>query len=118
MAGSKARQGLGGRLVGGLLMAFIPAVFGLVRLLGPDWSAALGGWVARGIGPLLPAHRTALANLRLKSGRQRRKISLQTTHLYRSCKSFINVFLITSKENILAYRGISYVRFLRHIGNA
>ena len=38
--------------------------FALIRALGPDRAAALGAWVTRGIGPLLPQHRIGLANIR------------------------------------------------------
>lgn len=38
--------------------------FALVRALGPDRAAALGAFVARGLGPLLPQQRIALANVR------------------------------------------------------
>lgn len=38
--------------------------FGLARALGPERSSAFGGWLARSFGPLLPAHRTAVANAR------------------------------------------------------
>jgi KDO2-lipid IV(A) lauroyltransferase len=46
------------------LAALIRAGFGLVRALGPDRSAALGAAVARGLGPLFPAHRIARDNIR------------------------------------------------------
>ena len=40
------------------------SVFALARRLGPDRSSDVGGALARRLGPLLPAHRTALANIR------------------------------------------------------
>jgi KDO2-lipid IV(A) lauroyltransferase len=46
------------------LAALIRGLFGLVRALGPDRSAALGAAIARGLGPLFPAHRIALENIR------------------------------------------------------
>lgn len=46
------------------MLALVRGVFALARALGPRRSSALGGAIARGLGPLLPAHRTALANLR------------------------------------------------------
>ena len=46
------------------MLALVRGVFALSRGLGPDRSSDLGGGLARRIGPLLPAHRTALANLR------------------------------------------------------
>lgn len=45
-------------------MGLVAAVFALARALGPDRASAFGGWLARTIGPLLPAHRTGLANIR------------------------------------------------------
>jgi Kdo2-lipid IVA lauroyltransferase/acyltransferase len=39
-------------------------VFGLARRLGPDRAADAGAALARRVGRLLPAHRTALANIR------------------------------------------------------
>jgi KDO2-lipid IV(A) lauroyltransferase len=44
--------------------ALVRGLFALLRALGPDRAAALGGAVARAIGPLLPVHRTALDNIR------------------------------------------------------
>jgi len=38
--------------------------FGFARRLGPERSSELGGWLARSVGPLLPAHRTGMANAR------------------------------------------------------
>ena len=52
------------RLAGYAMIPVIRAVFALARLLGPERAAALGAALLRGIGPFLPAHRTALANLR------------------------------------------------------
>ena len=42
----------------------VRGVFGFARLLGPERSSDLGAWLARTVGPLLPQHRIALANLR------------------------------------------------------
>jgi KDO2-lipid IV(A) lauroyltransferase len=42
----------------------VRSVFALGRRLGPDRSADVGAALARRVGPLLPAHKTALANLR------------------------------------------------------
>ena len=39
-------------------------LFGLLRVLGPDRAADLGGFLARKVGPLLGVSRTGLANLR------------------------------------------------------
>lgn len=46
------------------LAAMVRALLGLVRALGPDRAAAIGAWVTRSLGPLLPAHRIALDNIR------------------------------------------------------
>jgi KDO2-lipid IV(A) lauroyltransferase len=40
------------------------AVFALAQRLGPERASDLGGRIARSVGPLLPAHRTGLANAR------------------------------------------------------
>jgi Kdo2-lipid IVA lauroyltransferase/acyltransferase len=45
-------------------IALVKALFAFLRLLGPERSSNAGGWLTRTIGPLLPAHRTALANIR------------------------------------------------------
>jgi KDO2-lipid IV(A) lauroyltransferase len=44
--------------------ALVRGAFALLRALGPDRASALGGAVARAVGPLLPAHRVAVDNLR------------------------------------------------------
>jgi KDO2-lipid IV(A) lauroyltransferase len=44
--------------------AVVRAAFGLLRALGPDRASSLGAAAARALGPLLPAHRVALDNLR------------------------------------------------------
>lgn len=43
--------------------AALSGVFGLLRAVPLDMAAALGGWVGRAIGPLLPANRVGRANL-------------------------------------------------------
>jgi Kdo2-lipid IVA lauroyltransferase/acyltransferase len=45
-------------------VALVRLVFGFLRLLGPERASGLGGALTRWVGPLLPAHRTALANIR------------------------------------------------------
>jgi KDO2-lipid IV(A) lauroyltransferase len=45
------------------LAALVRGTFGLIRLLGPDTAAALGGTGARLLGPLTPAHRIARENI-------------------------------------------------------
>lgn len=52
------------RLAGFASIPLIRLIFFLARLLGPERAAAFGGGLLRRIGPLLPAHRTALANIR------------------------------------------------------
>jgi KDO2-lipid IV(A) lauroyltransferase len=47
-----------------VMIALARLTFGLARALGPERSSAFGGWLARSFGPLLPAHRTAVANAR------------------------------------------------------
>lgn len=48
-----------------LLAALVRALFAALRALGPDRASALGGWVARRVGPWTRNHRHAVANLRL-----------------------------------------------------
>jgi Kdo2-lipid IVA lauroyltransferase/acyltransferase len=45
-------------------IALVQLVFGFLRLLGPERSSNLGGWLTRHVGPFLPAHKTAIANIR------------------------------------------------------
>ena len=47
-----------------LVAQFISALLRLVRLLPVDAALKIGGFLARRIGPFLPAHKTALDNLR------------------------------------------------------
>lgn len=47
-----------------LFLALIEVVFFLLRLLGARRASDLGGAVVRTVGPLLPVHRVALANIR------------------------------------------------------
>ena len=46
------------------MIGVVRAVFTLARALGPDRSREVGAALARAVGPLLPQHRTALANVR------------------------------------------------------
>ena len=57
-------RGLASRATSAVMVGLIRGVFALARALGPERSAGIGAALARTIGPLLPAHRTALANLR------------------------------------------------------
>jgi KDO2-lipid IV(A) lauroyltransferase len=52
------------RLIETVMVGFVRGVFALSRALGPERSGAVGAALARWIGPLLRAHRTALANIR------------------------------------------------------
>jgi KDO2-lipid IV(A) lauroyltransferase len=62
-----------------LLAALVRAGFALLRALGPDRSAAMGGFVARHLGPFTRNHRHAMENLRLafpeKTEAERRAIA-------------------------------------------
>jgi len=51
-------------LLTAVTIGIVKLVFGFLRLLGPERASNLGGFLTRLVGPLLPAHRTALANLR------------------------------------------------------
>ncbi len=52
------------RLAGLAMIPLIRGLFWLARLLGAERASRVGGWVTRTIGPFLPAHRIATANLR------------------------------------------------------
>jgi Kdo2-lipid IVA lauroyltransferase/acyltransferase len=47
-----------------LFVGLVRAVFAFLRLIGPMRSSNLVGFLMRSFGPLLPAHRTALGNIR------------------------------------------------------
>jgi KDO2-lipid IV(A) lauroyltransferase len=55
---------LSSRIAEPIMIGIVRAVFGLARALGPERSSNVGAALARTIGPLLPQHRTALANIR------------------------------------------------------
>lgn len=57
-------RALAKRLLGLPGIGLIKGLFALARALGPDRSSDLGAALARLVGPLLPQHRVALANLR------------------------------------------------------
>ncbi|MGA0595059.1 lipid A biosynthesis lauroyl acyltransferase [Enterovirga sp. CN4-39] len=64
---SRSRTGfraIKSRVLGAIMATAVRGVFGFARLLGPERSSDLGAWLARTVGPLLPQHRIALANLR------------------------------------------------------
>jgi KDO2-lipid IV(A) lauroyltransferase len=52
------------RVLGAVMAGAVRVVFGLARLIGPERSSDFGAWLVRNVGPLLPQHRIALANLR------------------------------------------------------
>lgn len=52
------------RLAGVAMVLLIRSLFCLARRLGSERASAVGGRLVRTIGPFLPAHRTAIANLR------------------------------------------------------
>lgn len=52
------------RLLTAATVGLVRLAFGLLRLLGPERASDLGGRLTRLVGPLLPAHRTALENIR------------------------------------------------------
>jgi KDO2-lipid IV(A) lauroyltransferase len=52
------------RLAGLAMIPLIRSLFWLARMLGTERASRIGGWLARTVGPFLPAHRTAIANLR------------------------------------------------------
>jgi len=60
----RQQTGLGNRILTALTLALARAVMALLRALGPDRAADLGGFLARQIGPRLKNHKTALHNLR------------------------------------------------------
>ena len=52
------------RMAGLATIPLIRALFWLARALGTERASNAGAWIARTIGPLLPSHRIATANLR------------------------------------------------------
>jgi len=52
------------KLLASATLGVVRAAFAFLRLLGPARASAFGGWLTRAVGPLLPAHRTALDNIR------------------------------------------------------
>lgn len=51
-------------IVSPITVALVRTIFAFARLLGPDRAADFGGWLARTLSPVIPANRTALANIR------------------------------------------------------
>ncbi len=56
-------RGFGRRIADETIGGVVRAIFALSRALGPDRASALGGWVARQIGPRLGVSKRALRNL-------------------------------------------------------
>jgi KDO2-lipid IV(A) lauroyltransferase len=52
------------RILEAVMVGIVRSVFGIARLIGPERSGDLGAAIARAVGPFLPAHKTALANIR------------------------------------------------------
>lgn len=57
-------KALAARIGAAITIGAIRALFGFLRLLGPDRSSDLGGWLLRTASPLIPVNRVALANIR------------------------------------------------------
>lgn len=53
-----------GRIFAALTIGMIRTLFAGLRLLGPERSSDLGGWLLRTVSPLIPVNRVALANIR------------------------------------------------------
>lgn len=51
-------------LAGFASIPLIRVLFWIARALGPERAGDVGAWLTRNVGPWLPSHRTALANLR------------------------------------------------------
>ena len=61
---SQRPRSLASRLTETVMVGLVRSVFALSRALGPERSGAVGAALARTVGPFLPAHKTALANIR------------------------------------------------------
>jgi KDO2-lipid IV(A) lauroyltransferase len=61
---SQRSRSLLSRLTETVMVGVVRSVFALSRALGPERSGAVGAALARWIGPLLPAHKTAIRNIR------------------------------------------------------
>ncbi len=55
---------LAARAGAAVMIGLIRALFAFLRLLGPERSSDLGGWLLRTASPLIPVNRVALANIR------------------------------------------------------
>jgi KDO2-lipid IV(A) lauroyltransferase len=57
-------KALAARIGAMAMIGLVRAVFAFLRLLGPERSSDLGGWLLRTASPLIPVNRVALANIR------------------------------------------------------
>lgn len=57
-------KALAARAFAALMIGLIRGLFAFLRLLGPERSSDLGGWLLRTASPLIPVNRVALANIR------------------------------------------------------
>jgi KDO2-lipid IV(A) lauroyltransferase len=64
VAHSQKRRSALSRMIEVIMVGVVRAVFAFARLIGPERSGNLGAGIATLIGPLLPAHKTAMANIR------------------------------------------------------
>lgn len=55
---------LAGPFIAAVMIGLVRALFGFLRLLGPERASDLGGWLLRSVSPLLPVNRVAYANIR------------------------------------------------------
>lgn len=51
-------------LLAAVMIGVVRALFGVLRLLGPERASDLGGWLLRSASPLIPVNRVAFANIR------------------------------------------------------
>ncbi|TCR60373.1 lipid A biosynthesis lauroyl acyltransferase [Bosea sp. BK604] len=51
-------------LLAAVMIGVVRALFGILRLLGPERASDLGGWLLRSASPLIPVNRVAFANIR------------------------------------------------------
>lgn len=65
-AGRKLRRlkAQAARMAAAVMIGLVRGLFAFLRLLGPERSSDLGGWLLRTVSPLIPVNRVALANIR------------------------------------------------------
>jgi Kdo2-lipid IVA lauroyltransferase/acyltransferase len=59
----KSLLALAERVLEAVTIGLVHAVFAFLRWLGPERASNLGGFLTRSVGPLLPAHQTAIRNI-------------------------------------------------------